>query len=140
MLFMLFVPCVLFMLFVFLLGCVFVLFMLFVRVKSFRKKNEEVQNCSDDFIYITTHSPYSHLHSPHFHTDSPHSFHSHFQFPHSISRFPIPAFTDCGMFYMLYANITNVARNYYILHTSIKVLLLHFPTFISCLFVYLLLS
>ena len=68
MLFMLFVPdmlftlfvhllgCVfvLFTLFVLLLGCVFVLFMLFVLVKSFRKKNEEVPNCPDDLILLVT--------------------------------------------------------------------------------------
>ena len=68
MLFMLFVPVmlftlfvlllgcvfVLFTLFVLLLGCVFVLFMLFVLVKSFRKKNEEVPNCPDDLILLVT--------------------------------------------------------------------------------------
>ena len=68
MLFMLFVPVMLFTLFVLLLGCVFVLFtlfvlllgyvfvlfMLFVRLKSFRTKNEEVSNCPDDLTLLVT--------------------------------------------------------------------------------------
>ena len=49
-------------------------------------------NSSIPILYEDSHpySPHSHLSSPYFHPDSPHSHHS----PHSVPRFPIPAFTD----------------------------------------------
>ena len=47
-------------------------------------------------------SPHSYLDSPHFHPDSPRSHHS----PHSVPRFPIPAFTDiCLFIYLFYLNL-----------------------------------
>ena len=43
-------------------------------------------------------SPHSRPYYPHSHTDSPHSHHS----PHSIPQFPIPAFTDSRMHWLLH--------------------------------------
>ena len=39
-----------------LFGCVFVIFVIFVRVKTFRKKKKRVQNCPNNLIYMNTNS------------------------------------------------------------------------------------
>ena len=78
---------------------------------------------SPPFPGFPPHSPHSHLDSPRSHPDSPRSHHS----PHSVLRFPIPAFTD-SLFLL---------ASYDVLHYDIELVNLSFsntPVFFYLIF------